>query len=141
MDRAFEAPAVVLLPERSLEFHSRFLPGRSFAELVPRLGSWEAAFDAESLGEKPLRLRGIEDGDRMQPFGLGGRHKKINELLVEAGYPRLLRDEPLLLARDREILWVAGLRTGHGHQVTPATRHILHCEFMHTGTSASLHRE
>ena len=141
VDREFEAPAVVLLPERSLEFHSRFLPGRSFEELAPRLGFWEAAFDAESLGEKPLRLRGIEDGDRMQPFGLEGRHKKINELLVEAGYPRLLRDEPLLLARDREILWVAGLRTGHGHQVTPATRHILHCEFMHTGTSASLHRE
>ncbi len=136
VDRSFEVPAVVFLPERSLEFHSRFLPGRSFAELAPRLGSWEAVFDADSLGPEPLRLRGMEEGDRMHPFGLEGRHKKVRDLLAEAGYPRLLRDESLLLTHGREILWVAGLRTGHGHRVTSATRHILHCEFKPSDTAS-----
>lgn len=136
VDRTFEAPAVVPLPERSLEFCSRFLPGSSFADLAPRLGSWEAVFDADSLGSEPLRLRGIEEGDRMQPFGLDGRHKKVSDLLAEADHPRLLRDEPLLLARGREILWVAGLRTAHGHRVRAATRHILHCEFKSTDTTS-----
>ena len=136
VDRTFQAPAVVPLPERSLEFRSRFLPGSSFADLAPRLGSREAVFDADSLGSEPLGLRGIEEGDRMQPFGLDGRHKKVSDLLAEAGHPRLLRDEPLLLARGREILWVAGLRTAHGHRVTAATRHILHCEFKPTDTTS-----
>ena len=140
VDRTFQAPAVVPLPERSLEFRSRFLPGSSFADLAPRLGPWEAIFDADSLGSEPLRLRGTEKGDRMQPFGLEGRHKKVNDLLAEAGHLRLLRDEALLLTRGNEVLWVAGLRTSHGHRVTSATMHILHCEFRRTGT-ASLRSE
>lgn len=136
VDRTFQAPAVEFLPERSLEFGSRFLPRSSFDDLAPRLGSWEAVFDADSLGSEPLRLRGIEEGDRMQPFGLEGRHKKVTDLLAEAGHPRLLRDEPLLLARGREILWVAGLRTAHGHRVTRSTRHILYCEFKPTDSTS-----
>ena len=137
VDRLVRVPASLDLPERSLKLQTQYLPGSSFSRLVPRLGVWEAAFDAESLGAAPISLRGIKPGDRMQPFGLEGRHKKLSDMLIDAQHPRLLRDEILILVQGSEILWVVGLRTCEAHRVSIASKHILHCAFSHV-TSTQL---
>jgi tRNA(Ile)-lysidine synthase len=78
-----------------------------------------------------MRLRSARPGDRFQPLGMCG-HKKLSDLLIDSKWPRILRDEVLVLDCGGQIAWVAGLRPGHPFRVREATRQILlielHCE-------------
>jgi tRNA(Ile)-lysidine synthase len=69
------------------------------------------AFDAAALGAPgPLVLRARQPGDRLVPFGAGGHSRKVQDILVDAGVPRALRDRLPLLAAGPSgpLLWVPG---------------------------------
>ena len=58
----------------------------------------------------PLCLRNWKPGDRISPFGMKGRHKKIQDLFTDLKVsPSLRRRTPLLVAPEG-ILWVVGFR-------------------------------
>ena len=98
--------------------------------LKAELGASRVAFDADLTGTQ-LVLRSPRPGDRFQPLGMAGR-KRVSDLLIDLKWPRLLRDEILLLTRDDEILWVVGLRTSHRYRVRTATREIALMELSRT---------
>jgi tRNA(Ile)-lysidine synthase len=52
-------------------------------------------------------------------------HKKVSDYLIDVKWPRILRDEVVLLTRGEEILWVVGMRASHCCRVGATTREIL----------------
>ncbi|MCC7263248.1 MAG: tRNA lysidine(34) synthetase TilS [Candidatus Latescibacteria bacterium] len=118
-----QSPGQTPVPSRGCTLITEELPAARFPGLRPRLGAWCAALDAEALAA-PLTLRSPRPGDRFQPLGLQGR-KKLSDLLIDRKWPRILRDELLLLTSGDQIAWVAGLEIGHPFRVRPDSRRLL----------------
>ena len=85
----------------------------------------------ESRGEVPAEMRsarlwvdGPEPGDVMCPLGMGGRTKKISDLLGEARVPVGERgDVPVVrTAPGGAVAWLAGVRADERFRVTATTR-------------------
>lgn len=51
-----------------------------------------------------LKFRTVKNGDRMKPFGLNGKSKKINDILSENGIPSSLRKFAKIIIVNTEIL-------------------------------------
>ena len=117
-----QIPGVAKIPSRGLFLRAQLLPVRTFAELKSRLGGARAAFDADLLGPH-LQVRSPRPGDRFQPLGMKG-HKKVSDFLIDLKWPRILRDEVLLLARGDEVVWIVGLRPNHRCRVNCNTNEI-----------------
>jgi tRNA(Ile)-lysidine synthase len=81
-----------------------------------------AEFDAALVPR--VRVRTFRAGDRVEPFGLGGR-RKVSDVLGEAGVPVELRGRwPVLVDDEDRVLWVAGLLRSRAAPVTSATREV-----------------
>ena len=126
-------PGTIELSTGNQALEARLLDAEQFVEVKPRLGEWVAAFDS-SVATSTLVLRSARAGDRIQPLGMKG-HKKLSDMLIDAKWPRLLRDEALVLERlgsgpdeDREIVWALGLRVCNRFRVTEETKKVLFME-------------
>ena len=74
----------------------------------------------------PLRVRSRQRGDRFQPPGLGGRHKKLQDYLVDRKVPLDERDRlPLVVDGDDRIVWVAGHGVGEDFRVTAPSQGVI----------------
>ncbi len=80
-----------------------------------------AAFDEEAVWE----LRRWRKGDRMKPFGMRGRSKKLSDIFNDAKLSAFDKDEVRVLTRNEEIIWVIGLRASDLFRVTDATEKIV----------------
>ncbi len=125
LDREVRIPGKTEAPERGIILQSRLLPATAFARVRPLLGGWRVAFDANAADG--LRLRNHRPGDRVQPLGMTG-HKKVSDLLVDAKRPRIDRGEVVVLARGREVAWVAGLCLADGFKVRSRSEHMVYME-------------
>jgi tRNA(Ile)-lysidine synthase len=101
----------------------RYLPVAAFGCIRPTLGKWKAVFDADRLGAG-LRVRRPQAGDRFCPLGLKGR-KKLSDMLIDAKWPRILRDEVLLVTQDDQIIWGIGLQPAEEYKVRSDTKQLL----------------
>lgn len=88
-------------------------------------GGFVAAIRADRL-VGPLRVRSRNRGDRFQPAGLGGRHKKLQDYLVDRKVPRDERDRlPLVVDGDDRIVWVAGHGVAEDFRVTATSQSVI----------------
>jgi ASC-1-like (ASCH) protein len=55
-------------------------------------------------------------------------HKKVSDLLVDAKRPRIDRGEVVVLARGREVAWVAGVCLADGFKVRSRSEHMVYME-------------
>lgn len=86
---------------------------------------WQATFDYDKIGA-PLFIRTRRNGDRFCPAGMGGKSKKLQDFLSDEKVPRRVRDAVPLLATERNILWVVGMRTDERFLAGPGTkRHLV----------------
>jgi tRNA(Ile)-lysidine synthase len=121
-------PGETAVPEGGISLHAKRMPASCFSAIKLGLGRNRAVFDAALLGTE-LCFRNPCPGDRFQPLGMTG-HKKLSDFFIDRKWPRLLRDELLLLTRpDGEIVWVVGLRPGHSFRVRPDTQEIVLVEW------------
>lgn len=68
----------------------------------------------------PLRVRGAQPGDRLQPAGMSGT-KKLQDLFVDLKLPvEARRSAVLVFAGAGQLLWVAGIRRCEGLSPGPA---------------------
>lgn len=88
--------------------------------------AWHALLDADAV-RGDLAVRGRRPGDRLQPLGLGGRHRSIQDTLVDIRAPAIERDGwPLLVDDDgRRVLWVPGYRVDERVRIGPETRRVV----------------
>jgi tRNA(Ile)-lysidine synthase len=85
---------------------------------------WEAVFDLACL-TGPLVVRNFRRGDRLQPFGMAGRKRKVKELFIEHKVPLSARAVWPILVMGDEILWLPGFGRSELGRITPATREFL----------------
>ncbi len=84
-----------------------------------------AYFDAQVVeGDHRLEVRKWKPGDRIRPFGMGGRSKKVSDLFNDMKVSVSVKDSVPLLVCDGEVIWVAGLRASECFRVTSSTRRV-----------------
>lgn len=72
----------------------------------------------------PLTWRSIRAGDAFQPIGMGGRHKKIQDLLVDRKLNPHEKDKVSILASEGQILWVVGIQLDERAKVKPEEKKL-----------------
>ena len=123
----FEIPGVLVLREHGVKIRVQVVSPDHFDK--DRLGGAQVALDADRLGTR-VQVRSLRPGDRFQPLGMEG-HKKLSDFLIDAKWPKISRDEVLVLARGEEIAWVAPLRSSHAFRIKSTTRRIALCTLRH----------
>ncbi len=76
----------------------------------------EAYFDLEKI-QWPLTLRSWKKGDRFQPFGMNGKHQKIQDFFSNKKFSRHQKNTQLLLLNGENIIWILGHRTSNDCKV------------------------
>ena len=72
------------------------------------LSSYQAQFAAGAIQGDTLILRGWQEGDRIDPLGMGGRHKKVGDIFTDAKVPREIRQYVPIVADAQGIIWIVG---------------------------------
>jgi tRNA(Ile)-lysidine synthase len=78
--------------------------------------------DRATLGSSQLLVRTWRPGDRMEPLGLGGATKSLQDLFTARRVPRLERARVPVVESAGQIVWVAGVATSERFKVTATTR-------------------
>jgi tRNA(Ile)-lysidine synthetase-like protein len=131
-----EIPVSVAVPGRAQ------LPGTDWVlqvEVLPRsvvsdqalvaAQGWEAYLDAAAVGSSPV-LRPRRPGDHFCPPGMGGRSKRVNELMINEKIPASWREHiPLLVNGEGQIVWVCGWRPDERACVTDSTQQVVWLRF------------
>jgi len=87
---------------------------------------WHAYFDYDKIKAKELIVRNWKEGDRIEPFGLEGKSKKVQDVFVDKKIPKWKRKIiPLVTYKDK-ILWIPGVIRSDIAKVTNDTQTILH---------------
>jgi tRNA(Ile)-lysidine synthetase-like protein len=73
---------------------------------------------------KTLTLHHWEEGDRIQPLGMKGRHQKIHDVLTNAKVPAYAKSIRILRIRG-QIVWVPGLKRSIHGTLHPDTSEVL----------------
>jgi len=125
--RGFDIPGVLVLREHGVKIRVQVVSPEHFDK--SQLGGAQVALDADRLGAW-VQVRSLRPGDRFQPLGMEG-HKKLSDFLIDAKWPKISRDEVLVLTRGEEIAWVAPLRSSHAFRIKSTTRRIALCTLRH----------
>ena len=73
----------------------------------------------------PLILRNWKHGDTFQPIGMGGKSKKISDVLIDAKVPNNLKDKVLILESGNKIAWVVNFRMSEEFKVSDKILKVL----------------
>jgi tRNA(Ile)-lysidine synthase len=121
--RCFDIPGALVLREHGVEIRVQVVSPEHFDKA--QLGGTQVALDADRLGAR-VQVRSQRLGDRFQPLGMEG-HKKLSDFLIDAKWPKISRDEVLVMTRGEEIAWVAPLRSSHAFRIKSTTSRIALC--------------
>ncbi len=75
----------------------------------------------------PLIVRGLKPGDRFAPLGMRGT-KKIGDFLTDRKNPAVLRDEVLIVADKKGIVWLVGHQIADRVKIDKFTKKVLEIE-------------
>ena len=90
--------------------------------------------DAEAMDLSSLVVRNRRDGDKMDPLGMGGRHKKVADIFADAKVPRSERDRIPIVADRHGIVWIIGFAPAERAKVTASTVQVLYLSAQKTNT-------
>ena len=90
--------------------------------------------DAEAMDLSSLVVRNRRDGDKMDPLGMGGRHKKVADIVADAKVPRSERDRIPIVADRHGIVWIIGFAPAERAKVTASTVQVLYLSAQKTNT-------
>lgn len=80
---------------------------------------------ADAVDFPSLVVRNWQNGDRIDPLGMGGRHKKLSDVFTDAKVPRSQRRRVPLVCDSRGILWIVGHTQADRAKVTANTMQVL----------------
>ncbi len=90
---------------------------------VKHTSPWVAHLDGDRI-TYPLVMRRMAPGDRFVPLGMTG-HKKIKNFFVDRKIPSHIRKSLPLLCRDKDLVWVCGLRIDDRFKVRASTKKLV----------------
>ncbi len=100
-------------------------PGQSPGTLKVECPRLEQTVAADGLA-LPLAVRSRKPGDRLSPLGMGGRRKKVQDVLVDRKVPREGRDSlPLVVDSADRIVWVVGESVAEDFRITEASQAVI----------------
>lgn len=94
------------------------------SDCVPGSADARIAYFDGDRAEFPLTVRSPVPGDRIKPWGLKGS-RKLKNIFIDLKVPRRLRTTIPVLEKDREILWIPGIRRGRAAPVDSGTQRVL----------------
>ena len=94
--------------------------------------------DADAVDLASLTARNRRSGDKMDPLGMGGRHKKVSDIFTDAKVPRSERARVPIVADAQGIVWIAGHALAERVKVTDKTARVLYLSVQeaHAGEEA-----
>ena len=94
--------------------------------------------DADAVDCGSLEARNWRSGDKMDPLGMGGRHKKVSDIFTDAKVPRSERARVPIVADAQGIVWIAGHTLAERVKVTDKTARVLYLSVQeaHAGEEA-----
>ena len=95
-------------------------------EKFPKASSYSAFVDLSKINF-PLTIRTRRNGDIIQPFGMQGR-MKLKKYFINKNIPEHDRDKIILLCKDNEVLWVAGIGLSEKLRTLETPTHKLYLE-------------
>ena len=95
-------------------------------EKFPKSTADNAFIDLSKI-EFPLSLRTRRNGDIIQPFGMQGK-MKLKKYLINKNIPEHDRDKIVLLCKDNEVLWAAGIGLSEKLRIHELSTHKLKME-------------
>ena len=133
-DRYEYIPAIIPLesfPPQALE-----LEGYEFsienATLPPQFSNdFATELVDRSLLDDSLHLRKWREGDRMIPFGMGGR-KKVSDILIDQQVNRFKKEKQYVLTSRDEIVWLCGRRLDDRFKLTSETSSVVRLNWRKT---------
>lgn len=81
----------------------------------------------------PLSLRRRRTGDYFYPSGFGMKKKKISKLLIDKKMSLPDKERLWIIANDKQIVWVAGIRADERFIPGKSTKKMLRVEFIPKG--------
>lgn len=123
-DIQLTVPGITLIPEISCTIEAQIIEKPA----TSKLPSNEAMIDTDSI-RGILRVRSIEPGDRIAPFGMAGS-KKLQDIFVDKKIPRRQRIKTPIIVDDEKILWAAGVASSETGKTTPHTRQSVHLKII-----------
>lgn len=89
-----------------------------------------ALMDAEEV-VFPLHVRRWRAGDRFQPLGMNGQHKKMQDYFTDQKYSRYDKENIWILVNgDGRICWIVGERMDHRFRIKSGTRKVIEFVFL-----------
>jgi tRNA(Ile)-lysidine synthase len=126
---ALNLPGLTALPQTNWQLKATFLPAEQFdLHNLPPIEPWEAYLDADALGHSAI-LRTRQVGDMIAPLGLGGRHQKVTDFMINAKIPAARRNYIPLLVAANQLCWICGYRLDERARLKSSTRRVLHLRF------------
>ena len=120
-------PVLIHKPEGDYKFGGGVLKIQML-EAIPTdftvFDKWTLVADFEKL-EFPLSIRKVQPGDRIKPLGMSGKSKPVSEIVAEAKLRLSEMDDIFVLADQKEIVWVLGMKVSESVRVTEYSRNIL----------------
>lgn len=83
--------------------------------------------DGDKL-QYPLELKLWQEGDSFQPFGMGGKSKKLSKFFKDEKLSLLEKEQCWLLWSANTLVWIIGLRQDERFKITENTTNILKIE-------------
>ena len=84
-----------------------------------------AIFVNQDMLEFPLVLRHWNEGDVFQPFGMGGKSKKISKLFKDEKLSLIEKENSWLLCSGNQVVWVVGIRQDERFKIDSKTKKIV----------------
>ncbi|QRR01561.1 tRNA lysidine(34) synthetase TilS [Dyadobacter sandarakinus] len=70
----------------------------------------------------PLHVRRWKEGDRFAPLGMGGKTKKVSDLLTDMKVDRFAKEEVFVLVNgNADIMWIMGFRSDERYKMSEQT--------------------
>jgi len=117
-------PSTVRWGGTDTQFHVQVMRKAAAASLLASPSLSRAVLDADRVAGA-LVVRGWQAGDRIAPSGMAGRRKKLQDLFTDLKIPRPARAAIPVIADDKGILWVAGVRQDERCRVREDTMRCL----------------
>lgn len=92
-----------------------------------RFGSGKRAYMDYDRVARPIRVRNVRPGDRIQPLGMKGR-KKVTDLFIDEKITRSERSRFPIVVDRNSVLWVPGVRMSDKVKISDGTKSVLKVE-------------